>query len=170
MHSTVERAMKNFGDIFHPSQLATLFTLARRNPSPYVVNEVQTQDVFDWKQLSRDMHILRVRKTVEGEPVDWTKVMQVKIEKNKPSKIMVKFSHCDANYSTIAINEGQRQVGPLLDFRPSKAYARGPPKLSNEKYNDLMNLCSGNTPVICHPDQILLQTVTSLSSDSMKKV
>ena len=120
MHSTIERAMKNFGDIFLPAQLAALIKLSRRNPSQYIVHENQTADIYDWKQLSRDVHILKVRKTVEGKPVDWTKVMALKVEKNDPSKILVTFSHTDMNFSTIAIDEGQRKVGHQLEISPKK--------------------------------------------------
>ena len=69
------------GDIFLPSQLVAVMSLARRHPEPYRVVEVQTSDIFDWKELSKQMHLLRARSTVEGGNCDWTKVMEIYVDK-----------------------------------------------------------------------------------------
>ena len=86
IHSTIERALKNTGDLFLPCQLAMLILGARKNPKRYHVTEVQTMDIRDWKALSQSMHILMVRTTAEGNCVDWKKVMQVEVRKSHPKK------------------------------------------------------------------------------------
>ena len=87
MHSTVERAVKRAGDIMVPSQLAMVIRMARSKP--YIVKEVMTSDIMDWKTVSRDLGLLRIRLTDEGLGVDWTKMMQVKVDKSKPGKNLI---------------------------------------------------------------------------------
>ena len=53
MHSVIERAKKVAGEIFLPFQLATM---SHKNPRAYHVQEVQTNDIMDWKELSQKKH------------------------------------------------------------------------------------------------------------------
>ena len=150
VHSTIERCLKGTCDIFLPCQLATLIQAARKFPEHYRVTEVQSSDVRDWKELGKKLHILRVRSTKEGHPVDWKKVMQVKVRKNLPKKIMIKSSHLQDTFDTIDIEDGARR--PLPDpFLPEEAYAHGPPKLTEGK---IIQRPNDPTPVIYHQDHI----------------
>ena len=81
VHSTIERNLTSAGDVFLPSQLSILIQTARKHPTKYHVTEVQTTDICDWKEFGQSLHILKVRSTVKGNPVDWKKVMQVKVTK-----------------------------------------------------------------------------------------
>lgn len=53
MHSVIEKAYKQAGDIGVPAQLVHIFQLARKNPSPYKVIQVQSKDITDWKTFSQ---------------------------------------------------------------------------------------------------------------------
>ena len=153
IHSTVERSLAKTGDVFLPSQLAILIETARKHPARYKVKEVQSKDIRDWKQLSQALRILKVRSTEEGNIIDWTKVMQVKVTKNQLTKLHVKFSHLSESFDTINITGSCRHVQVGLHF-PGEAYPLGPPRISEGKFQDLMSLCEGLTPVISHPDHV----------------
>ena len=70
IHSTIERQMKQVGEPFIPSQLATLIKMARKVPRPYVVRNVQSSDILDWKSYSQKRGVLRVRSSEKGTKVD----------------------------------------------------------------------------------------------------
>ena len=124
-----------------------------KHPARYKVKEVQSKDIRDWKQLSQALRILKVRSTEEGNIIDWTKVMQVKVTKNQLTKLHVKFSHLSESFDTINITGSCRHVQVGLHF-PGEAYPLGPPRISEGKFQDLMSLCEGLTPVISHPDHV----------------
>ena len=67
MHSTIERAVRRAGDIFVPTQLATIIRMARKEP--YILHEVQSSSILDWKSLSQQQRILRVRTSDEGQDI-----------------------------------------------------------------------------------------------------
>ena len=104
------------------------------------------------------MRVLRVRYTEEGDVVDWTKVMQVQVEKQLPNKLRVKSSHMDTRFGTINLATSSRSQIQDQPMHPGRAYERGPPKLAEGKYNDLMSLCKGSTPVIRHTDHVAFYT------------
>ncbi|PIK42342.1 hypothetical protein BSL78_20825 [Apostichopus japonicus] len=147
MHSVVERAVKRVGDIILPTQLATVIRMASRNP--YHVKELQTSDVSDWKQLAQERRVLRVRTSEEGEVIDWTKFMSIKLMKVSPGKILYKTSHLQEGFSTINLDLNRRKSNPLSGLLV-RTIER--PKISEAKYNDLLSFCSGDTPVIFHPE------------------
>ena len=144
MHSTIERAVRRAGDIFVPTQLATIIRMARKEP--YIVHEVQSSSILDWKSLSQQQRILRVRTSDEGQDIDWTKVMAIKVEKERPEVIAFKKSHNQEEFFHLTLPSGRRS-GP----DPPAANA-SPPKLSEGKYNDLQSLCNGPTPVVKNVD------------------
>ena len=67
---------------------------------------------------------------------------------------MVKFSHLKEDFDTIDLEDGSRQVLPGRLHYPPPAYSKGPPKVAEGKFNDLMSLYDGQTPVISHQDHI----------------
>ena len=58
MHSTIERAISQVNEIMVPSQLLTIFRMARKDPMPYNVIPVKSSDI-DWKSVSQKQGILR---------------------------------------------------------------------------------------------------------------
>ena len=143
MHSTVERMLKRSGEVFLPSQLATIIRLSRHKP--YVVNAVQTEDIKDWKAYSVNMGVLRTRIADDGTTaIDWKRVMQLHVSAEEPTKIYFKLTHNpDIDLSILSMN---RRVQTRVQG-PSVAYLRSPP-IAKAKYNDLVALCSGANPVI----------------------
>lgn len=52
-HSAIGHALKKAGDLFLPSQVATVMSLARPQ-KPYIIKQMQYKDFFDFKGLSKD--------------------------------------------------------------------------------------------------------------------
>lgn len=73
MHSTTERVIKRAGNVSIPTVLTMIIRLARK--VPHKVTEAQQPVIKDWKQYRQQLRILRISKSDEGAPVDWTKVM-----------------------------------------------------------------------------------------------
>ena len=151
MHSTIERAIRRVSDIFVPSQLASICKMARTKPKPYRVFTIQSSDIQDWKSCSQKSGILRVRFSEDGQSIDWTQFKQVKVVKDKPDEILFKYSHTNDAFSVIKLHKSRRGTDTEL-LQPQPCYSSGKPKISETKYQDLLKLCSGTTPVVSHPD------------------
>ena len=146
MHSVIERAKKTAGEIFLPSQLATMIRMARKHPRAYHVHDMETDDILDWKELSQEYRVLKVRQTDEGQVVDWTKVRAVQVSKTSPNQIKVKTTHLQDNFQTITLNNSRRNN--ISDIRlPKAAYLHGPPKVPADTYKNLKDLFEGATPI-----------------------
>ncbi len=104
MHSTIERAMNQVSEIMVPSQLAPILRMARKEPGPYNVVPIQASDISDWKGLSQKQGILRVRISQDLKDIDWTKFMQIQIQKCQLNHIGFKYSHTDSSFSIIKVD------------------------------------------------------------------
>lgn len=143
-HSAISSAIESGGDIFVPSQLHPIMKLARRK-QPYNVNALRYDDFFDFKKLSQSIRLLSIKTTDAGDSFKWTEMMELKVVKDKPTQIFFKSSHnIHSEYSSITL---KRKLDNLKDMQLSILNSE-PIKISKEKYNDLMALCNGATPVI----------------------
>ena len=138
--------------MFVPSQLVLLIKMARSTPKPYNVTAVQSSDVIDWKTYSQSRGVLRVRSAESGVAVDWTKFMQISLNKKEPDKIKFKFSHKDDTFEVLKLGETRRHSTQVRNADPHPLYPSGYRRISGAKYKDLQSLCSGPTPVVLHPD------------------
>ena len=79
-----------------PSQLSPIFALAHRK-RPYKVKKLEHDKFLNLKKLSQDLKILSLRKDNKNLefPVNWNKVMEMKVVKSKPSTIFFKTSHLE---------------------------------------------------------------------------
>lgn len=143
VHSTISYAIKHAGNIFIPSQLYPLFTLARRQ-YPYNVYPLQYNDFLDFKTLAKELRVLTVKKTEDGEPVKWTEIMELKVSKNHPHQIFFKTSHLAEDFRVLSLKRLDTDLRKVVPNRLNNQ----PPKISEEKYLDLQSLCTGETPVI----------------------
>lgn len=142
-HSAIGHALKRAGDLFLPSQVATVMALARPQ-QPYIVHEMQYGDILDFKGFSKDLRILDAGRFVDDESFSWNNVMELRVMKSAPNKIFYKTSHFDCEFKELSL---RRLSKPVYEHSPQTLNA-GLTNLSKEKYNDLMALCSGVTPVI----------------------
>lgn len=142
-HSAISYALKKTGDIFVPTQLVPIFKLARRS-KPYHVIVLEHTDFLNVKKLSADLCLLSVRKDDVGSQVNWTEMTEFSVRKTDPSTLFFKTSHKEACYRSLTLKRNMANflhagVSPLNETQP---------KISKEKYEDLISLTTGDTPVI----------------------
>ena len=146
VHSVVERTLARAGDIFVPSQLSTLISLACVR---LACVRVCTENIFDYKALSQSNGILRVRISEEGTAVRWPDIMQLHISKDTGDIIKFKMSHTDESFQTLSLPQRRCVIARL-----EKAYSENGHIIATAKYDDLMTLCNGTNPVIRNPEHI----------------
>lgn len=151
MHSVVERAIQQVGEIMLPAQLACICRMARSRPRSYTVITVKTADIMDWKTYSQRRGVLRVRSSEGSQVIDWTKFRALQVTKRGQDAIGFKYSHLEDGFDFISLTSRRRGTDDEdVDVEP--LYRMGNPKLSQGKYTDLMTLCTGDTAVISHPE------------------
>ena len=128
VHSVVERALGNVGEIYVPSQLSTLVRMAAS--TPYSVHDVCTSDIVDYKSLSTALSLLRIRVAEDGKEIRWPGLRQIKVVKDAPTSVFFKGSHLD-NFSEIRLPQKRHSV----ETHVSPAYQK-PPLIAAEKYID----------------------------------
>lgn len=157
MHSVIERKVKRQPEIMVPSQLATIVQMARASgKKQYKVYQINTADILDWKQYGQDIGFQKWRGTInDGNNLVWTKVMAVSIEKKEEEcHVFFKHSHLDPSFSQL--NKPPMRSSKKSEKTkntPKRAYSSSP-KLTFEKYKDLIGLCSGPKPVVYQQDQV----------------
>lgn len=140
-HSAIQKALQTAGNIYQPQQLLPVFSLARPK-QPYIVHQLQFDDFLDFKSLSKSLRILDARReSINGEVFPWNSIMELRVRKEQPSKIFYKTSH---DLKTISLKRLSQNV---KDYEITKLNTDRN-KISKEKYQDLMSLCSGETPLI----------------------
>lgn len=151
-HSTIENAINHSGDLFMPSQLVSVIRISRTRPRPYIVKHMESAEFLNFKKLSTDLRILKIRKDNEqGDHIKWNEMKEILVEKNAPQEVKFKTSHLQENFRSFSLGRIQEDI-----FSQDLAVLNKiPPKISNEKYNDLVSLCGGDTPVIKHPEHTL---------------
>lgn len=148
-HSAIKTAIDNAGDLFVPSQLVPVFKLARRK-KPYVVHTPQTSDFLDFKLLSKNLRILSIRSDDQGGTMDWTKVTEIMVNKNEANRIFFKTSHLQEEHRSLTL----KQRHPMTAIgEPPRLYSH-PPKISKDKFDDLLSLCQGSFPVVRVPEYV----------------
>ncbi|KAJ8019349.1 hypothetical protein HOLleu_42112 [Holothuria leucospilota] len=119
---------------------------AKDNPQ-FVVASLTYSRFCMFRNLLGERGVLRIRTSEEGEAIDWTTFMSVRLEKDSPGKIFYKTSHRQEQFSTINLEEKRRRSNPTVNLRPTDR-----PKIPEAKYNDLISFCSGDTPIVFHRD------------------
>lgn len=89
--------------------------------------------------------MLSLRKDNEsGTSINWTEVVEFKVDKETPTSLYFKTSHTDVAYRSISIRRSQAKFlkEPIRPLNDSQI------KISKPKFDDLLSLCSGDCPII----------------------
>ena len=109
-HCAIGHARNNAGDLFVPSQISPVVSLAR-SKQPHIVNRMQFDDFFDFKTLSKDLRIFEARRASDTEEsFAWSIVMELQVTKSKPDEILYKTSHFDTSYKVLSIKRLPKSV------------------------------------------------------------
>lgn len=161
-HSCITHAIETSGELFVPSQLVPIFRLARKS-NPYKVNQLLTEEILDFNEVSEILRVLKVREDDAGNKVDWTTMRELMVSKSEKNTIFFKTSHLQKEYHHITLKRSSQNIGStksdkkgtfLSGVKVKKLYKQ-PPPLSHAKFDDLMKLCSGPTAVIKNPEHVL---------------
>lgn len=149
VHSAIGQAITQAGDLFVPSQLTPIISLARRR-QPYHVHPMETQDFLDFKDVAKELELLGVREDNENISVSWPNMVQWQFNKDDPNTMYFKRSHLEPDYSSLSIGaNGRRKLNTVDCLKKTlEILSQEPPKISVDKYKDLISLCDGPLPVI----------------------
>ncbi|CAB3232002.1 unnamed protein product [Arctia plantaginis] len=134
------------------SNESAVFYKRRLSVYNFTIYEMVSHDCFcytwhegqNFKALSQNLRLLSVRKDDTGEMVDWRQMMELSFMKTDPNKFFFKTDHTAENSRSLTL---RRQVSGELHSQILPLNVTQP-KISQEKYNDLMALTAGDTPVI----------------------
>ena len=102
-HSAINHAVSSAGDLFQPSQLTTVFSLARPK-QPYIIHQLQFDDFWDFKTLSKDLRILEARRSSGSEGTfNWNRVMELQVSKQHLDKVFYKTSHSEQEFKSLSL-------------------------------------------------------------------
>ncbi|XP_074658224.1 uncharacterized protein LOC141911149 [Tubulanus polymorphus] len=120
VHSCVERAIKRIPEIMTPSELSAIIKMARLR-STTSVTQVDTGDILNWKDLAKNLSILRIREANDGSlEIDWKKVRELQVNKDSPSIIGFKMSHHDDVFAPLDL-KSRRNFVEMIPY-PMPAY------------------------------------------------
>lgn len=152
VHSAVSYAMSKAGNIYVPSQLVPIIRLARKDP--YNVKEYNYNDFLNFKDFSQKIKLLQLRKDDQiGELVKWTHIMEFRVLKSRPGTLFFKTSHLEKDYRSITVkrhnfNYFRSDIETINNLPNDK-------RITKEKYEDLISMCSGDTPLIRNQEHVL---------------
>jgi len=150
-HSCINTAIEATGDVYVPTQLVPIFRLARKH-NPYIVHSLKTVDILDYKIVAHQLRILSIRKDDNGDPIDWTTMRQIVVKKSHGDKIFFADSHLKEGNRSLTLKRGLTNAS--LKGTSVPTLYQIPPKVSKEKFCDLMSLCQGQTPAVSMPEHV----------------
>lgn len=74
--------------------------------------------------------------------------MEIMVTKNHPTKLFSKTSHLIKEYDSITLKRLQTNVSEI----PIRPLNSAPINIPKRKYEDLVSLCQGDTPVVKMPE------------------
>jgi hypothetical protein len=149
MHSCIEKKSKSL-NIYVPSEWAIVVAIARGNP--YLVHQIEQEEIKDLKKLFDDMKITNVTKNTEGETVHWISsstgsytpdsiIAWICVKKQNPGILFYKTSYNEEEpFKKIEVSP--RKLRTLIQL--SRAYNATIP-IQKKKHIDLLQLCSDKT-------------------------
>ena len=152
-HSVIEKQIKKSlksGPIYIPSQYVTLIQIAKKTGTPFTVEQLSSDDIYDIKDISKNIGDNYTLNT-NGEKVYWNNIRIVKVEKCHPGIIFYKNTYENDEFMKINVNmkkKGRRSSG--IPYNIKLAYAEKP-KITENKKRDLLSLCDSNhIPKVYH--------------------
>ncbi|XP_047041312.1 uncharacterized protein LOC124645543 [Helicoverpa zea] len=128
MHSVIEKSVTNT-IIWAPSQWATVFTLARKNPKPYHVEILTHKDFYGWDVVG-DKYF---KGNLTGKI---SKVRTATFKKSEAQKIAIKYTMAtDGPVEEIEITNKNKNI-QLKNIYKTRL------PISKKKYQDLWKLCT----------------------------
>lgn len=135
MHAAIEKEKKRVlrsGPIYVPSQWSIVVASAKKQGTPYAVDEISTKDIIDFKTLSKKIGN-NYNINTDKEKVNWKDIKIFRVEKEEPFTIQYKTSYGQESFKKIQVRKRRMRLqnsSNVLELTP--AY-RNPPTISLEK-------------------------------------
>ncbi|XP_031335082.1 uncharacterized protein LOC116164961 [Photinus pyralis] len=145
MHASIERQKRRVlrsGPIYVPSQWAPIIRAAKKEGTPYIVNELATEDFLDFKKFS-DTIGKHFSINSKQEKVVWNEIQVLRVEKNYPTSFFYKTDFDFLEYEQINIQEKLRRCIDISACYPEKAFVKAP-SISQKTKEHLAYLCAKN--------------------------
>ncbi|KAF2896869.1 hypothetical protein ILUMI_09308 [Ignelater luminosus] len=139
-----KRTLKS-GPIYVPSQWLPVIRSARKS-KPYKVNEMATEEFFDFHDLSQNLG-KSFSVSVKGEKVIWNDIQILKVAKDSSGVILYKNSYNSEEFKEIKvlmIKRGRSSSSAIYDVYNLKPAYRERPTISDKTKSHLMELCQKN--------------------------
>ena len=160
VHALIEKKCSN-EEIYVPSQWYEIIKNAKTNDPNYNVIELSLEKIYNFKDLVSKQNW---EKNEKKESVGWSKVKDLKVDKDQMNKLHYKFSY-DEDYSTIDTKRKRKPLD-LKDYSLTNAYTSNV-GISSPKYSDLSKLCEDLViPSEFHPYYDSLQVKKRENDDS----
>ncbi|XP_071480958.1 uncharacterized protein [Diadema antillarum] len=135
MHSCIERNKRGV-TIHHPDQWIPVIQTAR-NRNRYEVTHMTKEDFLDLRQLTTPC-VKYMKKDRAGNPVNWLKIRQIRVQRTDPSVIKIKYDF-NEDFVEVRVSGSSRRNDMRLPLLYKQHLA-----LSREKKQDLLSLCKDN--------------------------
>lgn len=143
----IEKAKKYYNDIFVPNDWVDMVKDCKRSNPKFAVIRMEKEDFFSCKSL--EQNITNRKKYVDGTKVQWLKTVWIRLEKDKPLVLKMKFNYYGTDFYELDLwpkKKGRRsyQVRSLDVLYPNGK------ELTDEKLKHLMELSQYIPPIHHH--------------------
>lgn len=144
MHSAISTELKRVGKANWPADWKTIARSARRRgDKPYLVHDVEHNQILDWKTYA-DRKLIFRKEDESRKLVSWQKMCWMNFSKSTP--FIIKFKEdFDGEFRRLNCNRKTRISSANNNLEP--LYQSQLP-LTKEKYDDLMSLFKMNPPAL----------------------
>lgn len=125
-----------------PAQWVPVIKLAKKNGKPYVVKEIDTFDILDFKQFSSEIGT-NYNINIKKEKVNWNNIKIPHFKKETPFSLNYKGEYSQKDYEEIDVRPRRSSRLPGTQLQLKLTYSE-PPPIFKQKKEGLLALCSKN--------------------------
>ena len=148
VHSTIERA-KNDKKVYLPSEWPVVLQNTPTERFDIITHTLNFSSFYDMKEMQKTYRNFRINE--EGETaLNWFNVRVIKVRKGS-SNLWFKNNYGDDVYKHVnlmQVGKGRRMEDKVYEIPKLINAYDSPIPIKRAKYDDLIDLCSGDEPVI----------------------
>ncbi|CAH0407302.1 unnamed protein product [Chilo suppressalis] len=131
VHALIEKTAKN-KLIYTPFEWNCLVRWAKQTGKPYVVEELQFTNFFNYTALLKENWV----KSSNGNKVQWNKIREVLVKPEDSYKLFYKYDLAADDYHVLCVKASRRQCVSNVEalYETNEAYSQG-------KKNHFVNMC-----------------------------
>ena len=142
IHAAIENASRNIS-VYTTPQWAAIVSAARPQ-KPYIVKEMDINDFYNFKEVSKQLKNLDL--DVNREKVYWSMIRTMKITAQNPNILQFQYEYEGPIYEINLVQRLRRshEIPPNPRNIILQQLKDQRPLISKEKYDDLVSLCQKN--------------------------